>query len=42
MKYKLIDDSNNIEESKIVQYGYLYSTNTSELNKFLSSIIKKG
>jgi hypothetical protein len=40
IKYKLLDDEKNTEESKIIQYGYIYSSNVSELESFLKEINK--
>jgi len=41
IKYNLIDDETKTDEIKIVQYGYIYSTNTSDLEEFLNTIVKR-
>lgn len=41
IKYKLINDEEKTDETKIVQYGYIYSSNTSELENFLKTIVKR-
>ena len=38
IKYTLINDENKTDETKIVQYGYIYSTNTKDLEEFLNTI----
>lgn len=40
IKYTLIDDETKTDETKIVQYGYIYSESTSDLEDFLNTIVK--
>ena len=41
IKYKLIDDPSKTDETKIIQYGYFYSSSVSDLEEFLKTISKK-
>ena len=41
IQYKLID-KNVTDETLIIQHGYIYSSNISELEDFLNTIVKKG
>lgn len=41
IKYKLINDEENTVETKTIQYGYIYYTNTLDLEEFLRTIEKR-
>ena len=41
IKYNLIDDETKSDEAKVVQYGYIYSYNISDLESFLNTISKR-
>ena len=41
IEYKLINDEEKTDETKIVQYGYIYSSNALDLEDFLKTIVKR-
>ena len=41
IKYKLINDETKTDETKIIQYGFIYSSNTLDFEDFLKTIIKR-